>query len=58
MQDTLPKMVLLDVYETMLDMSEVENRVNDLMGSKKGYMFWFEFWARSFKANKTLISMT
>jgi 2-haloacid dehalogenase len=37
-----PKLILLDVYETMLDMSEVERRVNNLMASKRGYLIWFE----------------
>jgi 2-haloacid dehalogenase len=37
-----PKVVLLDVYETLLDMSEVERRVNLLLDSKRGYMIWFE----------------
>lgn len=37
-----PKIVLLDVYETMLDMSDLERRINDLLGSKRGYTLWFE----------------
>lgn len=34
--------ILLDVYETLLDMSEVERKVNNLMDSKRGYHLWFE----------------
>jgi 2-haloacid dehalogenase len=37
-----PALILLDVYETMLDMSEIERRVNNLMSSKRGYLIWFE----------------
>lgn len=37
-----PKLILMDVYETMLDMTEVERSVNRLMDSKRGYMLWFE----------------
>ena len=37
-----PKVVLLDVYETLLDMSEVESGVNLLLNSKRGYIIWFE----------------
>ncbi len=37
-----PKVILLDVYETLLDMSEVERRANALMNSKRGYTIWFE----------------
>lgn len=34
--------ILLDVYETLLDMSDVERKVNNLMDSKRGYHLWFE----------------
>lgn len=37
-----PQMLLMDVYETMLDMSEVERRVNSITDSKRGYLIWFE----------------
>jgi 2-haloacid dehalogenase len=39
---TRPKLILMDVYETMLDMSEAERTVNRLMDAKRGYMIWFE----------------
>jgi 2-haloacid dehalogenase len=42
MQIAMPKLVLLDVYETMLDMGEVKKQVNNLMGSKRGYILWRE----------------
>ena len=37
-----PVVILLDVYETLLDMSEVERKVNNLLDSKRGYIVWFE----------------
>lgn len=39
---TLPSLILLDVYETILDMSDIERRVNQIMNSKRGYALWFE----------------
>jgi 2-haloacid dehalogenase len=37
-----PTVILLDVYETLLDMNEVEKKVNQLLDSKRGYTIWFE----------------
>lgn len=37
-----PQLILFDVYETLLDMTEVEKKVNNLMDNKKGYTLWFE----------------
>lgn len=37
-----PKVIVLDVYETLLDMGQIERKVNDLFRSKRGYRFWFE----------------
>src|SRR5689334_5588805 len=37
-----PQVIILDVYETMLDMSEMERRVNSLLNSTRGYIIWFE----------------
>jgi 2-haloacid dehalogenase len=37
-----PRVILLDVYETLLDMSGVERKVNALLDSKRGYIIWFE----------------
>jgi len=33
---------LFDVYQTLLDMGEMEKRINHLMDSKRGYQIWFE----------------
>lgn len=42
MQNTSkPAFIFLDVYETLLDMSEVEKKVNALLDSKRGYIIWF-----------------
>jgi len=37
-----PNLILLDVYETMLNMADVERRVNNLFDTRKGYMLWFQ----------------
>lgn len=37
-----PKAILLDVYGTLLDMSEVETKVNDLFSSRRAYIKWFD----------------
>ena len=37
-----PEVILLDVYETLLDMQDVVRRVNDLLDSRRGYTLWFE----------------
>lgn len=37
-----PKVIMLDVYDTLLDMAMVERKVNDLMDNKRGYRVWFE----------------
>lgn len=51
----LPKLILLDVYETILDMGEIEKRVNAMMKSKRGYIIWFElFMQYSFVDNCTV----
>lgn len=41
-----PKVIILDVYETLLDMSDVERKVNALLDSGKGYMLWFELFVQ------------
>lgn len=43
---TKPKVIILDVYETLLDMSDVERKVNNLLDSTKGYMLWFELFVQ------------
>src|SRR3954470_1146016 len=37
-----PQIIVLDVYETILDMREMERKVNSLLDSRKGYILWFE----------------
>lgn len=37
-----PKLILFDVYETLLDMSDLERKVNSLLDSKRGFALWFE----------------
>lgn len=50
-----PRLILLDVYETILDMSGIEKKVNSLMNSKRGYVLWFElFMQYSFVDNCTV----
>src|SRR3954447_25601668 len=39
---TKPQIIILDVYETLLDLSEMKRKVNSLLDSRKGYMLWFE----------------
>ena len=50
-----PKLILLDVYETLLDVTELERRVNNLMNSKTGFIIWFQlFMQYSFVDNCTV----
>lgn len=37
-----PQVLILDVYETLLDMSDVERKINNIFDSSKGYTLWFE----------------
>ncbi len=37
-----PKLILFDVYETLLDMSMVESKMNDLLHSRRAYRIWIE----------------
>jgi len=39
---TRPKIIVLDVYETLLDMREMERKVNGLLDYRRGYILWFE----------------
>src|SRR5947199_2509048 len=41
-QPKRPKVLLFDVYGTLLDMEDVENRLNRLLDSKRGYLIWFQ----------------
>ncbi len=37
-----PEVIFIDVYSTLLDMSDVERRVNDILDSTRGYTLWLE----------------
>ena len=37
-----PKLLLFDVYETLLDMEMLERKANIILNSKRGYLYWFE----------------
>jgi len=37
-----PKLLLFDVYETLLDMELLERKANAMLNSKRGYLYWFE----------------
>lgn len=37
-----PKVILFDVYETLLNMAEVEKLVNNILNNRLGYVIWFE----------------
>jgi 2-haloacid dehalogenase len=37
-----PKVILFDVYETLLDMTQVERKINEILESRWGYILWFE----------------
>ncbi len=40
--ESRPKVILFDVYETLLDMSEIRTKLNRLLDSKKGFIIWFD----------------
>lgn len=50
------KVVVFDVYGTLLDMGEVERRINSLTDSKRGYLLWFELFMQYCFANNSLDS--
>ena len=37
-----PKMLLFDVYETLLSMESIKRSLNQILDSKRGYTIWFE----------------
>lgn len=49
-----PKVMVFDVYETLLDMSEVERKINALTDSKRGYSIWFELFMEYCFVNNSL----
>ncbi|MBD0377716.1 MAG: haloacid dehalogenase type II [Flavisolibacter sp.] len=40
-QSVSPKVILFDVYETLLNLNEVKAKINRLLGSRRGYPFWY-----------------
>jgi 2-haloacid dehalogenase len=43
MVDTKPaRLILFDVYETLLDMGDIEKRINYYLNSKRAFLLWFE----------------
>jgi 2-haloacid dehalogenase len=51
-----PEVLVFDVYGTLLDMSEVERRINVVTDSKRGYVVWFEMFMQYCFANNSLDS--
>jgi 2-haloacid dehalogenase len=49
-----PRIIVFDVYETLLDMSEVERKINLITDSKRGYILWFELFMEYCFANNSL----
>lgn len=49
-----PSVLVFDVYETLLDMNEVERRTNFITDSKRGYALWFELFMQYCFANNSL----
>jgi 2-haloacid dehalogenase len=49
-----PEVLVFDVYGTLLDMSEVERRINVVTDSKRGYIVWFEMFMQYCFANNSL----
>jgi 2-haloacid dehalogenase len=43
---TKPQIIALDVYGTLLDMSELKRKVNNLLDSRIGYLLWFEIFMK------------
>lgn len=48
-----PQVIVLDVYETLLDMSECERKINLLTDSKRGYTLWLELFMQYCFANNS-----
>jgi 2-haloacid dehalogenase len=37
-----PELILFDVYETLMNMNDIQRRVNAILDSKRGFTIWFE----------------
>lgn len=46
---TRPELVLCDVYDTILDMSDLRKRINHLLGNRNGYITWFDEFIQYFQ---------
>src|SRR5688572_8389357 len=46
---TRPELILCDVYDTILDMSDLRKRVNQMLGNRNGYHTWFDEFIQYFK---------
>lgn len=42
-----PKLILFDVYGTLLDMGELQKRINRLVDNKKGFLLWYNILMQS-----------
>jgi 2-haloacid dehalogenase len=51
-----PKVIVFDVYETLLTMSDVNRKVNQVMDSVRGYTIWFEIFMQYCFVNNSLDS--
>jgi 2-haloacid dehalogenase len=49
-----PRVIVFDVYETLLDMSVVERKINQITDSKRGYTIWLELFMQYCFANNSL----
>lgn len=49
-----PKVIVFDVYDTLLDMSDVERKINLITDSKRGYLLWIELFMEYCFANNSL----
>jgi 2-haloacid dehalogenase len=49
-----PQVIVFDVYETLLDMSVVERKINQITDSKRGYTIWLELFMQYCFVNNSL----
>ena len=49
-----PQVIVFDVYDTLLNMSEIERTINQITESKRGYVIWFELFMQYCFANNFL----
>jgi 2-haloacid dehalogenase len=49
-----PQLIIFDVYETLLDISEMGRRINVLTESKRGYTIWFELFMQYCFVNNSM----